>query len=283
MPRGSVGNTEGQGDLSPELVLVSPELGRVARASLPDRPWEIFVPSVLSPPPTTARAQGQGVAPPAREVGSTPISGRPSRKPSLLVVHRLVVVAFAALLVLGSILPVRDAPTLTPALARQLGTTPAAKAQRVGSIVPPLQASPSPSRGHVLKSRPATGAKPKKLAPASHHPVRQVSPPAPTPTTVRDRHLPKVAFRFDIRQRGHLIEQFTGTLRCAGRVALANIAIGVDSRFSVMHRFSSGRRAVIVWLDGAVDRGGSIRGTFRVRRDGCETGQVAFSAQAEVR
>ncbi len=35
--------------LTPELVLVCPELGARARAALPDRPWEIWSPPVRAP------------------------------------------------------------------------------------------------------------------------------------------------------------------------------------------------------------------------------------------
>ena len=114
--------------ISPELALVSPELAAIARAGLPDRPWEAFFQPVaegapLRPPAAVVPVV---VAPTPSRVAPAELEHAGRRRPRIPV-GLLLLVAFAGLLVAGSVLPVRDAPTLGPPPARANGlTTPTA-------------------------------------------------------------------------------------------------------------------------------------------------------------
>ena len=108
--------------ISPELVLVSPELAERARAALLDRPWEMFLPrlSVVTTQPAPL------VAPPAAR------RSWPGRVAAA--VPTALIAGFAAVIVAGSLPWLGDRPTLGPpepapprALAR---TTPARYAVR---------------------------------------------------------------------------------------------------------------------------------------------------------
>ena len=84
--------------MSPELVLVSPDLAGSARASLSDCPWEAFLPQ--QPPPAAVV-----VAPEPRRV----------RRMVRRALPFAWIATFLAAVVVGSILPVRDGPTLARA------------------------------------------------------------------------------------------------------------------------------------------------------------------------
>ena len=90
--------------ISPELVLVCPELGAQARAAMPDRPWEAFVP----------RPREQPVAP--APLTPTPTKPKPPRWLRVVsLVPAALLVAFAALLLVGSISSFGQRPSLAPA------------------------------------------------------------------------------------------------------------------------------------------------------------------------
>ena len=88
--------------ISPELALVSPELADGARAALPDRPWEAFLPelrpAVYRPPPAVAAAPAQPGWP-TRLAGALPM---------------LLLVVFTAVIVVGMLPGLGDKPTLGP-------------------------------------------------------------------------------------------------------------------------------------------------------------------------
>lgn len=91
--------------ISPELVLVSPELGERARAALPDRPWELFVPQNGLRPPSAAPV----AAPPLPVRREEPW---PWRVVTLLPVVMLAI--FTVAIFVGSLPWVGERPTLGP-------------------------------------------------------------------------------------------------------------------------------------------------------------------------
>jgi hypothetical protein len=109
--------------ISPELALVSPELAVIARAGLPDRPWEAFFHPVaeITPLRPPAVVGSLLVTPPSLVAPAEPPSA--SRRRPRIPVGLLLLAAFVGLVVAGSVLPVRDAPTLGPPPARANGLT----------------------------------------------------------------------------------------------------------------------------------------------------------------
>ena len=86
--------------ISPELALVCPELAARARAALPDRPWEAFVPRVPVSLP--------------EEPPAPPPSSHSSVVRIVSLVPAALLLAFAALLVVGSLPSFGDRPSLAP-------------------------------------------------------------------------------------------------------------------------------------------------------------------------
>jgi hypothetical protein len=134
--------------LSPELVLVTPELGERARALLPDRPWEAFAPP-RSPEPPAPRARGVAPATPIAlapilrpPVLAAPSAAQPARAPSApaiepavplerrrrvtpsRVYRTLVAAGVLGLLVAGSLPIVPNGPTLEAAEPEPLHVVP---------------------------------------------------------------------------------------------------------------------------------------------------------------
>jgi hypothetical protein len=88
--------------ISPELALVCPELAEEARAALPDRPWEAFLPvlrpAAHRPPPLVPAAPAE--------------PGWPGRLAAAL--PMLLLVVFTAVIVVGTLPWLGDRPTLGP-------------------------------------------------------------------------------------------------------------------------------------------------------------------------
>ena len=89
------------GQISPELVLVCPELAERARAALPDRPWEAFLPRLPSQP---AAWSAPHVA--------TPEGWSVTRVLSL--VPAALLAGFVAVVIAGSLPWLGERPTLGP-------------------------------------------------------------------------------------------------------------------------------------------------------------------------
>jgi hypothetical protein len=118
-------------EVSPELVLVWPELAEAARATLPDRPWERFVPAL---PPQIPIPGPRGVtAPPRSRIGR-----------AVTTAPLVVLAAFVAVVVVGSFpgfgkqpkLEPRPAPTsIRPARDNvSLGTRPVASTLQQSAV-----------------------------------------------------------------------------------------------------------------------------------------------------
>jgi hypothetical protein len=136
--------------LSPELVLVSPDLARQARAQLPDRPWEAFVPVhpvALGVPLRLAAAPASATvpAPVAAPAAAAPTRSRGRFRPPL---GLTLLLGFVAIVLAGSLLPARDAPTLGPppvAPSPKAPTPPAGRRPAVHVVRPTRAVRPKPS------------------------------------------------------------------------------------------------------------------------------------------
>jgi hypothetical protein len=109
--------------ISPELALVSPELASSARVELPDRPWEAFLPSIRLPAIPLAEVKPA----PARAV--QPVAMERRRRRFRPPIGLMLLLAFAGVVVAGSVLPVRDAPTLGPPSAPAIVPSPRVPSQ----------------------------------------------------------------------------------------------------------------------------------------------------------
>ena len=230
--------------MSPELVLVSPDLAGSARASLSDCPWEAFLPQ--QPPPAAVV-----LAPEPRRV----------RRMVRRALPFAWIATFLAAVVVGSILPVRDGPTLARADSSPAAFQPLSQ----GFFVP--RTHTTQLRGRAARTSPAASAGPA----GSTRAARAV---AAVDVTSANPHL-----RFAIDPRRHMITRFEGTFRCAGHLTLTNTGIRYDGTFAVSRRFG-GRDRVTIWLAGRVDSGLNVHGTFRALHGGCDTGPVTFRARA---
>jgi hypothetical protein len=117
--------------ISPELALVCPELAAAARASLPDRPWEVFAP----PPPRERPALRLVSSPATAAPAPAPLAPAPRRTVRRPALGTALGVLAAAGLVVTGLLPARDAPTLrrtTTPLPR-----PAPQAPAKAPLIPP--------------------------------------------------------------------------------------------------------------------------------------------------
>jgi hypothetical protein len=275
--------------ISPELVLVSPELAAIARAGLPDRPWEAFLPAAdpadnevarLRPPATPPRPSP--AAEPAPDAAVVP-SRRATRRRPRVPVGLILLTAFTGLVTAGSVLPVRDAPTLGPPPARANGltTTPVTPSTSQEPTVRPAPAPPT------IDTNTNTGTAPAVSLPSSTTPTPH---PDPAPRPAAPRVLPSRVQPYG----GYVFARGLGLLRvdagarsivelhanvgCGGELVVRRIRITLDGRFSA-RRLSRGPGRPSVTVTGVFARAGTVHGTIRVTKGRCASGLVRFTGR----
>ena len=269
--------------ISPELALVSPELAAIARAGLPDRPWEAFLPrrepagdSAADPavdeasrlrPPATA----QPPIPPAEaEAAAVVVASRgSSRGRPRVPVGLVLLAAFAGLVIAGSVLPVRDAPTLGPPSAQANGLS---VPQDPPATTPGVQAPTTPEQPTTVPASPG--------------------PPSTTTTSRHEQPAPRNASRVQVRprsgyvfargsgllrvdDRGRKIAELQSTVGCGRQLVVRGIRIAPDGRFKT-HRIMRGRGHPTVTITGVFVGATNVRGTIRVKTGHCDSGPVRF-------
>ncbi len=277
--------------ISPELVLVSPELAAIARAGLPDRPWEQFLPPVgaVTPLRPPAIAEPPAGAEP-ESAGASVASQHPSRRRPRVPVGAILLVAFVGLVVAGSVLPERDAPTLGPPPARANGLS-------VPSATPPTPTTPTTPASPATPATTPTTPVSRTTRPTTT-PTAPTKPTAPTPRTVHPRPAPlspkvKVVRRAPV-SGGYVLARGFGRLRvgadarsilelnvdigCRGEVVLRRVGISPAGRFSVRRVVRRPVRTTVS-VTGVFTLAGRVHGTMRVTTPGCASGPIVFTGR----
>ena len=277
------------GPISPELALVSPELAAIARAALPDRPWEAFLPpeaeaAPLRPPTISEPLVVVQVAPAPEPVGSQSASRRRPRVP----VGLILLAAFVGLVVVGSVLPVRDAPTLGPPPARANGLsvpqTPPPRPQG-----PQISTTPAPSTiPAVAPPRSTTTTVPTTTTPVARGklvPRRSTARLVSTAPLVHPQARPQGRY---VLARGvgllrvgagaRSIAEIRANIGCGWEVVTKRISIASDGRFSA-RRVALGQVRSTITVTGVFARAGTVHGTIRVTKGRCVSGPIIFTGR----
>lgn len=256
--------------VSPELVLVSPQLRLKALAALPDRPWEAFLPPrpqdppaaiaavralttgslVVLPsdePPTVNAGIDAGVGPVDELADSiTESAGRRGRNLALVTVA--LIVGFIAGLFVRQ--PAR--PSLTPSSGVSPSAFPAAPAKQ------PTRETSSPGQGAVQ----------------------------PPPSLATGLAVPRGGYvfgrsgRFQIAPDLRTVRMFHAQVKCAPNVVIPAMSLRAGSRFAYSGQIRAGKkRALQLEVAGRFLDSSRVRGFVHARSAGCDGGKVRFLAR----
>jgi hypothetical protein len=229
--------------LSPELVLVSPELRLRALATLPDRPWELFAPPRPAPSPpapapeTLAQAAVTPVVAPVEM--HSPVRSR-SRRPVMLLLACLIIGFVAGLLVKRPAQPTFIESAAGPAATSAPRTT-ATTAVSPTAPTPTLAHSAAVAGGGYVFGREG---------------------------------------RFQIGASLRTVRLFHARVRCARSVSVKAIPLTRGGRFAY-HARVRGRGGAKIRLDvvGRFVRPARASGFVRARAGTCDSGKVRFLAK----
>jgi len=266
------------GPLSPELALVSSDLAEIARAFLPDRPWEQFLPAP-APFERVARGAYEAISPapdehtalPVEIAASSPSSTSPPtlrrrRRPSIGVLAWGV---FGVIVFISCLPIVLDGPSLG-ASSPPTGTTPTDLAH------------PSPGQnGDGGRSKPGDrvrgstspkGSTSTPLASAPADPSRSV-------TTAQSQRPFSGAYLVGplrlLLGESKFSLSVTATGLCGATTKIVGIPVSQDGRFSAERKTGE---AIIV-VGGRFQPPDHATLTVRIRRASCDTGARTFSGR----
>jgi hypothetical protein len=249
--------------LSPELVLVCPDLRLEALAALPDRPWEAFLPVRSEDPPQAVAAAGSLTA--------GPLVALPSA-------DRLAVATAdataAALPVASATRRGRDLALVTVALI--VGFIAAQFVHR------PAETSLMPGAGGSPSASPEAPAK---------QPTRETSSPGqgaggPATSLASGLAVPRGGYvfgrsgRFQIAPGLRTVRMFHARVKCAPNVIIPAMSLRGGSRFAYRGQIRAGKKlAVQLEVAGRFLDPSRVRGFVRARSAGCDSGKVRFLAR----
>jgi hypothetical protein len=268
------GTTDGGGTsrepLSPELVLVCPQLRLKALAALPDRPWEAFLPPRSGDPPAAIAA--------ARALTAGSLIVLPSDEPPA------VNTAIDA-----GVGPIEDLGDSTTASAGRRGRDLAlvTAALIVGFIA--AQFVHRPAQTSLIQG---TGGSPSASpgAPAKQ-PTRAMSSPeqgavGPATSLASGLAVPRGGYvfgrsgRFQIAPGLRTVRMFHARVKCAPNVVIPAMSLRGGSRFAYRGQIRAGKkRAVQLEVAGRFLDSSRVRGFVRARSAGCDSGKVRFLAR----
>jgi len=261
--------------ISPELALVSPELAEAARARLPDRPWEAFLSAAAAVVPLRPPAAAESSV----EAVEAPVVGH---RRSPVPIGLILLVAFVGVVAAGSVLPVRDAPTLGPPPARANGLSVPNPPPQPAPEQPPVETTPArstPSIPPAVPRRTTTTTSPPTAAPGK--PLAR----AKNPKLVRPVARARGGYVLDggigvlrAAASGRSIAEIRTNVGCGPEVVTRRIAIAENGRFNARRAVAGPARATVS-ITGVFSRAGTVRGTIRVTRGHCVSGPVRFTGR----
>jgi hypothetical protein len=264
--------------LSPELVLVCPQLRPKALAALPDRPWEAFLPVRSEDPPAAVVAAGSITAgslvalpsddpvaaatadSAAADFAVEPVDGRGGsgtasvsrRGRDFALVTVALIVGFIAAQFVH-----RPAPTsLMPSAGGPPSTSPEAPANQ------PPRALSSPGQGAAGRAPTLTGGRHSSVA-------------VPQGGYIFGR-----SGRFQIARDVTAVRMFHAGVKCARKLVIPTISLRDGSRFSYRGAIGAGTKtSVRLEVVGRFLNPRQVRGFIRARSAGCDSGNVHFLAR----
>jgi hypothetical protein len=229
--------------LSPELVLVCPRLRLRALASLPERPWEAFLP----PPPPQALPATVATPPvlAVDPVAAPDAGGRRLRRDTTLVL-----VALFAGFIGAQFVPRSAGPSFTE-------TGEPAPSVRPGAAPAPLG----------------------QTAPITRPAKRHTGRPRKNVAVPRGGYVFGRSGRFQIAADRRTVRMFRARVRCARRLVIPSMSLHHGRRFSYRGQTRNGGRVVRFKVFGRFLDENRVRGFVRASSARCDSGSVRFLAR----
>jgi hypothetical protein len=248
--------------LSPELVLVSPQLRLKALNALPDRPWEAFLPPSREEPSPVRAAAGSRETRPAAPVRDAHPARRPRRRP------------------LRGILPVAVALVAGFALAKLLpGPSEPRPVQRAGRSAAVAAEAPSSTRATSVPTRTHPAAAKPTAATQAHRASARTGRAKTLLAVPRGGYVFGRSGRFQVSADGQRVRLFQTRLSCARRVVVATIPLHGGARFSYGGRLRRGKHFVALEIAGRFLDRRRVRGYVRAHSANCDSGKSRFLAR----
>jgi len=246
--------------LSPELVLVSPQLRLKALNALPDRPWEAFL------PPSREEAPAVGAAAEIPEIRPAPVHGAhpaPRRRRGLL----------------REILPVAAALVAGFALAKVLASPSEARlGEPAGRSAPVAAEAPSSTSAASVPTRTQPAAR-KSTATQARRASARTGRAKTLLAVPRGGYVFGRSGRFQVSADRQRIRLFQTRLSCARRVVVATIPLHGGTRFGYGGRLRRGKRLVTLEIAGRFLDRRRVSGYVRAHSAKCDSGKSRFLAR----
>ena len=250
-----------QEPISPELVLVSPQLRLKALNALPERPWEAFLPPLrVEPSPVGAAAE-------IRETRPVPVRGAQPARPRSRRLPRGIVPAAVALVAGFALAQVLPGPS-EPRLGQPAGRSAPVAAQAPRST----NAGPVPTLTHSAALKPAA-------ATQAHRATARIGRAKTLLAVPRGGYVFGRSGRFQVSADRQSIRLFQTRLSCARRVVVATIPLHGGTRFSYGGRLRRGKSLVTLEIAGRFLDRRRVRGYVRAHSAKCDSGKSRFLAR----
>jgi hypothetical protein len=279
-----VPDSEREQPLSPELVLVSPDLRERACAEEPEPGTQPGTPTDVAPPAVVPLSPRPVAPPPSATPAAPPTPAMPAGAPDALLstqttearvewrltVGAATVLALSALLVFGAgvavgQLAVPGSTTRSPATQRS------AQGRQTASALMPVATVPAPTTAPPAANARRQKAKPSAAATRARSQPSKTVLPANAGYAFFDGH-------FQLSSTGRAILGFTARTTCAGPLELPSIEVSPARTFGFSGHPAGSLPGTTVHLTGRFPSRAEARGTLQVTRNTCRAPATPFVA-----